>query len=135
METTGGCLYVAIGGFDKILALCQRWHELCLLNPVAAHPFEHGLHPQHDVRFAAYLAEAFGGPPLYSAGYGDESHVQRIHACNGEHLEVDEACLMEFDRALADVGITGEAAASASAYFCRATEDQRAWSGPGAKGA
>ena len=40
-------LYEAVGGFDAILALCRRWHQLCLADPIAAHPFEHGLHPQH----------------------------------------------------------------------------------------
>lgn len=101
LDTYGGDLYAAVGGFDKILALTRRWHDLCLQNPDAAHPFERELHPQHDERLAAYLAEAFGGPALYSAGYGDETHVQRLHACNGAHVELDTACLREFDRALA----------------------------------
>ena len=126
-------LYEEIGGFDAILALCRRWHERCLADPVAAHPFEHQLHPQHDERLAAYLAEALGGPKLYTAGYGDESYVQRIHACNGVHVELDEACLAQFDRALADVGIAGSAAERAAAYFRRATEKQRAWSAEGAE--
>ncbi len=118
-------LYELAGGFDVVLALCRRWHELCLADPVAAHPFEHDLHPQHDERLAAYLAEALGGPPLYSAGYGDESFVQRAHAGNGEHSELDEACLALFDQALSDVGISGEAAGRISSYFRRATESQR----------
>ena len=126
-------LYDEIGGFDKILALCRRWHELCLADPEAAHPFEHALHPQHDERLAAYLAEAFGGPALYSGGYGDESYVQRLHACNGEHVELDEACLTQFGRALADVGITGSASERAAAYFRRATEAQRVWCHEGAE--
>lgn len=111
-----------------MLRLVRRWHELCLADPVAAHPFEHDLHPHHDERLAAYLAEALGGPALYSAGYGDETYVQRLHACNGVHIELDEACLLQFDRALADVGIQGETAAAVSAYFRQATEAQRAWS-------
>ena len=126
-------LYDALGGFDPILALTRRWHELCLQDPEAAHPFEHELHPYHDERLAAYLAEAFGGPKLYSAGYGDESYVQQLHACNGVHIELDEACLAAFDLALADVGMTGEPAARASSYFRRATEEQRVWSGEGAQ--
>ena len=126
-------LYQAIGGFDVILHLCQRWHERCLANPAAAHPFEHELHPHHDVRLAGYLSEAFGGPALYSAGYGDESYVQRLHACNGVHEELDEACLAEFDSALSDVGITGEAAMAASAYFRKATEAQRAYGAAGSQ--
>jgi hemoglobin len=126
-------IYEGLGGFDKVLALTRRWHELCLQDPAAAHPFEHELHPFHDERLAAYLAEAFGGPKLYSAGYGDESYVQQLHACNGLHIELDEACLAAFDQALIDVDVTGEHAKRASAYFRRATEAQRSWSEDGAK--
>ena len=122
-----GSLYEAVGGFDVILALTRRWHELCLADPVAAHPFERELHPRHDERLAAYLAEALGGPPLYTAGYGDESSVQRVHAGNGVHEELDEACLAAFDRALADIGIEADAAGRVSAYFRRATIAQRAY--------
>ncbi len=130
-DTEGGnaSLYARAGGFDAIYALCRHWHELCLQDPVAAHPFEHALHPRHDERLAAYLSEALGGPALYSGGYGDESAVQRIHAGNGVHVELDEACLALFDRALADAGITGDTAARISAYFRAATEAQRAYSG------
>ena len=122
-----GSLYEAVGGFDVILALTRRWHELCLADPVAAHPFERELHPRHDERLAAYLAEALGGPPLYTAGYGDESSVQRVHAGNGVHEELDEACLAAFDRALADIGIEADAAGRVAAYFRRATIAQRAY--------
>jgi hemoglobin len=127
-----GSLYEQVGGFDRILALTRRWHVLCLADPAAAHPFEHALHPQHDERLAAYLAEAFGGPRLYTGGYGDETSMQRLHACNGVHIELDEACLNAFDQALSDVGIAGAPAERVSAYFRRATEAQRQWSTPGA---
>ena len=122
-----GTLYEAVGGFDVILLLTRRWHELCLADPAAAHPFERELHPRHDERLAAYLAEALGGPALYTAGYGDESSVQRLHAGNGAHVELDEACLVAFDRALADTGIEADAATHVSAYFRRATFAQRAY--------
>jgi len=128
MNTSNSSLYDQVGGFDVLLALCRRWHALCLQDPVAAHPFEHDLHPQHDERLAAYLTEAFGGPALYSAGYGDEAYVQRIHACNGIHIELDEACLDRFDQALSDLGIAGPVAARVSTYFRSATEGQRTWS-------
>jgi len=131
MSEADKSLYDQIGGFDAVLALCRRWHALCLQDPIAAHPFEHGLHPQHDERLAAYLSEAFGGPALYSAGYGDETYVQRLHACNGEHIELDEACLAKFDQALAETGITGPLAARISTYFRGATEAQRKWSAKG----
>jgi hemoglobin len=126
-------LYEELGGFDQILALTRLWHRLCLQDPEAAHPFEHGMHPFHDERLAAYLAEAFGGPRLYSAGYGDETYVQQLHAGNGEHVELDEACLKAFDQALAALEITGEAARRASAYFRRATEDQRTYAESGSQ--
>ena len=122
-----GSLYEAVGGFDVILALIRRWHELCLADPMAAHPFERELHPRHDERLAAYLTEALGGPALYTAGYGDESSVQRLHAGNGAHEELDEACLAAFDQALADTGIAAEAAGRVSTYFRRATVAQRAY--------
>lgn len=118
-------LYAQVGGFDAILAVTNRWHELCLADPEVSHPFEQGLHPHHNERLAAYLAEALGGPELYTAGYGDETHVQRIHAGNGIHIELDEGCLRHFDRAIADSGITGPAAQHFSDYFRRATEAMR----------
>ena len=123
-------LYEEVGGFDRILALCKAWQSRLKQDPLAWHPFEHGTHPQHDERLAAYLAEAFGGPPLYSAHHGDESSVQRIHACNGEHVELDEACLKAFDLAVADVGLTGQVAGRVSGYFRRATEQQREFATP-----
>lgn len=116
-------LYDDAGGFDGLLALCRRWHELCLADPVAEHPFAHpSNHPAHNERLAAYLAEAFGGPALYTAGYGDESSMQRLHAGNGEHHELNQACLRLFDQALADTGITGQTGERISRYFRDATE-------------
>lgn len=119
-------LYQELGGFDGILGICRRWHALCLADPVAEHPFSRaGVHPQHEERLAAYLAQASGGPALYTAGYGDESSVQRIHACNGEHIELDEACLRLFDRALIDCAIPAGPAARLSAFFRAATVAMR----------
>lgn len=121
-------LYDQLGGFDRILALTKRWHELCLADPMASHPFDQNLHPYHDERLAAYLAEAFGGPALYSAGYGTETSMQKIHAGNGEHIELDEACLRAFEKALEDLSFPAESAKAAYAYFRKATEAQRQYS-------
>src|SRR5262249_54632176 len=115
------------GGYDRILALCKAWHARLQQDPLAWHPFEHGTHPRHDERLAAYLAEAFGGPPPYTPGYGSGSSTPRIHPRHGEHIELDEACLKAFDVALADVGLTGDVAQRVSAYFRRATAEQRQW--------
>ncbi|MFC7755942.1 globin domain-containing protein [Tsukamurella soli] len=120
--------YDEAGGFDVVLPLCRRWHELCLVDPIAAHPFSHsGQHPRHDERLAAYLAEAFGGPPLFTAGYGDESSVRRMHAGSGVHRELDEACLRLFDRAGVGVVIDTAAAERISRYFREATEAMNAY--------
>jgi hemoglobin len=121
-------LYDEVGGFDAIMTLCRTWTDLCLADPVAAHPFERDIHPRHDERLAAYLAEALGGPALYTSGYGDESSMQRIHAGHGVHIELDELCLEMFDRALVRTGITGTAGERLSAYFRAATELQRKYS-------
>jgi len=127
MTTQDKSLYQQVGGFDRVLAVTRRWHALCLAHPVAAHPFEHAGHPHHCERLAAYLSEALGGPRLYSAGYGDETAVQRLHACNGEHIALDEACLALFDQALAEAGVPAAPARRVSAYFRSATEAQRQW--------
>lgn len=123
-------LYTDVGGFDGILALCRAWHARLQQDALAWHPFEHGTHPNHDERLAAYLAEAFGGPPLYTAGYGNESTMLRIHAGHGEHADIDEACLRAFDLAVADVGLAGDTAQTVSGYFRRATVEQRRWAQP-----
>jgi hemoglobin len=123
-------LYTDVGGYDRIPGLCKAWQVRLREDPLAFHSFEHGTHPDHDERLAAYLAEAFGGPPLYTAGYGHETSMQRIHACNGEHVELDEACLDAFDRAVADVGLTGEVARRVSGYFRRATIEHRRYGDP-----
>lgn len=51
-----------------------------------------------------------------------------MHAGNGEHPDLDEACLDLFDQALTDVGIDRHTAASVSAYFRRATQAMNAYS-------
>ncbi|MDH2414977.1 oxidoreductase [Nocardioides sp. CER19] len=121
-------LYERAGGFDAILALCRHWHALCSADPLAGHPFEHITLPNHDERLAAYLSEALGGPPLYTAGYGDETFMQRLHAGNGDHPDLYEACLVRFDRALSDVGVPQPAAEEISAYFRAATTAMHAYS-------
>jgi len=114
-------LYDDLGGFDSILAVCVRWHELCLADPLAAHPFERPLHHRHDERLAAYLAEATGGPPLYTSGYGDQFHVSRMHAGNGPAHELVDRCCDLFEVALAEQGIDAAAAGRFAAYFRAAT--------------
>jgi hemoglobin len=102
-------VHEAAGGDAGLLALARAWHERCLADPVASHPFDRGgLHPQHVERLAAYWAEALGGPSTFTDTMNDEADVLRIHAGNGEHRELDERAVACFDAALADVGLTQE---------------------------
>ena len=82
-------VYEAAGGSEALLRLAQAWHERCLADPIASHPFEHGIHPQHTERLAAYWAESLGGPAVYTGGLGDHSHAVRLHSGHGEHAEMD----------------------------------------------
>jgi hemoglobin len=98
-------VYEAAGGSAGLLALSHAWHERCLADELAAHPFEHPGHPQHTERLAAYWGEALGGPALYSGGgLGDETTVVRMHSGNGPHHEMDRRAIACFDEALTDAG-------------------------------
>jgi len=77
-ETETGSLYERVRGFDRILTLTRRWHALCLADPLAAHPFEHALHPQHDECLAAYLP----GVRLLGRSTGDLPDVSPRHFAN-----------------------------------------------------
>jgi hemoglobin len=113
-------VYDAAGGLDGLRRLAHAWHARCLADPVAGHPFDHpGQHPEHLDRLAAYWAEALGGPRLYTAGMGDHTHVLRLHAGNGEHVELDERAIACFVAAIDDAGLAGDArlAGTLEAYF------------------
>ncbi|MGH9120804.1 MAG: oxidoreductase, partial [Acidimicrobiales bacterium] len=60
------------------------------------------------LRLAAYWGEALGGPPAYSARFGDETAVVKIHGGNGVHDEMDERGIDCFDLALADSGLDSD---------------------------
>ena len=103
----GPSVFEAAGGDAGLLRLAHAWHERCLADPVMSHPFSHpGGHPQHLERLAAYWGEALGGPMAFTGGLGDETSVLRMHAGNGEHLDMDQRAVACFDAALTDVGIT-----------------------------
>lgn len=76
-----------------------------MADEVVSHTFSHGMHPEHTRRLAAYWVEALGGPRAFSATYGDETSVVRMHSGHGPHEEMDRRAIACFDQALADVGI------------------------------
>ena len=103
MEST---IYEAVGGYDALLRLAHAWHDRCLADPVASHPFgQPGEHPDHLARLAAYWAEALGGPTAYTDAMGDHSHVMRLHAGEGEHQELDDRAIDCFAAALHDADL------------------------------
>lgn len=115
-------VYEAAGGDDGLLRLARAWHARVMADEVVSHAFSHGFHPKHSERLAAYWAEALGGPRTYSADYGDETSVVRMHSGNGSHEEMDRRAIACFDQALADVGLDGDEIRHAlHAYFAWAT--------------
>lgn len=91
-----------------MLALAEAWHHRVLTDEVVAHAFSHGNRPDHTERLAAYLEEALGGPATYTATYGDETSVVRMHSGNGEHTDMDNRAIRCFDEALADTGLDAD---------------------------
>ena len=114
-------MYDAAGAADGILRLAHAWHERVMADEVVSHAFSHGFHPEHTARLAAYWAEALGGPPTYSAAYGDESSVVRMHSGNGPHEEMDRRAIACFDQALADVELDDAVRAVLHDYFAWST--------------
>ena len=101
-------LYDAAGGMIGLRRLAGAWHERVMADAVVSHAFSHGFRPDHEERLAAYWAEALGGPALYSAGYGNETGVVKMHSGHGPHDEMDRRAVACFDQALVDVGLDAD---------------------------
>ena len=88
-------VYEAAGGARAMLALAHAWHQRCLADPEAQHPFSHpGLHPQHTERLAAYWGEMLGGPDAYSRELASVAHMVRInHTYEQPELVPDDVTL------------------------------------------
>jgi len=78
-------LYEFAGGEQAFEPFAAALHARCLADPELNHPFSHAdQNPEHVPRLAAYLAEAMGGPPRYSAECSDQTHVVWLHSGNGD---------------------------------------------------
>jgi hemoglobin len=99
-------IYEAVGGMAGLRRLAGAWHARVMVDEVVSHAFSHGFHSDHTERLAAYWAEALGGPNTYSANYGDETSVVKMHSGNGPHEEMDRRAIACFEQALADIGLT-----------------------------
>ena len=116
-------LFDAIGGAPGVLRLAAAWHDRVMADEIVSHAFSHGFHPAHTERLAAYLGEALGGPPDYSAHVGDETAVVKMHSGNGPHEEMDRRAIACFDGALSDLGLAEDDALRRALfeYFAWAT--------------
>jgi hemoglobin len=115
-------IFEAAGGDAGMMRLADAWHRRVLADAVVSHAFEHGYHPDHTERLAAYWAEALGGPARYTQAVGTESAVVRLHSGEGSHDEMDQRAIACFDEALTDAGFTQEPLRTAlHDYFAWAT--------------
>jgi hemoglobin len=99
-------LFAFAGGEPAFVALAAAHHARCLADPELNHPFSHpDGNPQHLDRLAAYWAEVMGGPPRYSQSCGDQSHVLRMHAGNGDMSDLGRRFVDCFVLAADDAGL------------------------------
>ena len=99
---TRSSLFEFAGGKPAFLALAAAHHERCLQDPELNHPFSHGVNPEHIERLAAYWAEAFGGPAVYSESNGGHSAMLAIHAGQGAGEDYGPRFVACFMQALDD---------------------------------
>jgi hemoglobin len=71
-------LYQWVGGLPALERLTARFYDKVRSDPLLSPVFAQmdSQHPQHVARF---LAEVFGGPPLYSSERGGHPHMLRQH--------------------------------------------------------
>lgn len=116
-------VFEAAGGIEAMRRLAAAWHDRAVAAPIVGHAFAHGFRHDHVERLAAYLAEALGGPALYSEQYGSESDVVRLHSGNGTHNEMDAEAIALFDDAVEHCGLPAEPSlrSTIKAYWVWAT--------------
>jgi hemoglobin len=101
-------VYDYVGGGEAFVNLAAALTDRCLADPVLNHPFSHGTDPQHNERLGAYLAEVFGGPPIYSELCG-HSAMLGMHAGTGADADFGSRFLACFDLAVEDAGFPDDA--------------------------
>ncbi len=112
-----------IGGESALRALVERFYDLMETDP-AVHELHrlhfrgHGLSHTRQAQFE-FMSGFLGGRPYYRERFG-HMNLRDIHA----HVPIREAdaemWLQAFDRALADVGLSGQAVAKMRATLRRA---------------
>jgi hemoglobin len=102
-------LFEFAGGEPAFLALAAAHHARCVADPELNHPFSHAdLNPRHVERLAAYWAEVMGGPPRFTAEYGDQSGLLQMHAGNGDMSDLGRRFVECFAAAADDAGLPAD---------------------------
>ncbi len=83
-------LYDWIGGIDALERLTSDFYRRVADDPVLSPVFS-GMNPAHPAHVAAFLAEVFGGPPLYSRRHGGHPEMVRHHL-NRHLTETQRRC-------------------------------------------
>jgi hemoglobin len=127
-------LYDAVGGAPAMRALAAEFHARCLADPVLEHPFSHGVNPQHVQRLADYWGEVLGGPAVYSARFGGQEAMIRLHAHQGAGADYGHRFVACFVAAIDAAGLPldPELRSALTAYMTWATRDVLAFAPPDA---
>src|SRR5690606_30087281 len=118
---TRGSIFEAAGGRRAMRYLASGRAPEGLADPAVSPALSAGGADGHVERLAHYLAEALGGGDHYRRTYGEPAQVDRLHAGNGEHPEMDSAAIAAFDRAVRRAGIPQPAAGKIRRYWAWAT--------------
>jgi hemoglobin len=128
-------IYEFAGGQPAFVALAAAHHERCLQDPELNHPFSSGVNPEHLERLAAYWAEVFGGPALYSHSYGGQSGMVAIHAGHGAGDDYGPRFVACFMQAADDAGLPDDPdfRVALRSYMEWATQDVLSYAPEGSK--
>jgi hemoglobin len=80
-------LYEWIGGIEALERLTAEFYRRVAGDPVLAPVFAQ-MNPDHPAHVAAFIAEVFGGPPLYTERHGGHPEMIRHHL--NRHLSEEQ---------------------------------------------
>ncbi|MFD0576906.1 group II truncated hemoglobin [Dactylosporangium darangshiense] len=75
-------LYAWAGGTDAFVRLCEAFYDRARADDLLAPMFAE-MDPGHARYVALWLAEVFGGPPVYTEQHGGYAHMLSLHIGRG----------------------------------------------------